>query len=45
MAAYTKGDLDKAREVWDKAAGEAPGSDISRQARDALDKTSSGPSF
>ncbi len=43
--AYNRGETDAARENWQKALGEAPGTDIAARAQEYLARTESGPSF
>lgn len=45
MAAYSQGDIARAREFWKKAVGEAPGTDVALRAQQNLDATTSSPNF
>jgi serine/threonine protein kinase len=43
--AYSQGDVETARDYWQKAVGEAPGTDPAMQAQQFLNQTTSRPNF
>ena len=45
LRAYRVGQTERARELWQSAIGEAPGTSVAREARRLLDETTSGPGF
>jgi tetratricopeptide (TPR) repeat protein len=44
-AAFKKGNLDEARDLWEKSIGEAPGTDAARLSKMMMDQTAGQPSF
>ncbi len=45
MEALNQGNIDQARNLWQKAVGEAPGTDVAIRAQKNLDATTSSPNF
>lgn len=45
LNAFRQGDVEKARDFWNKTVGEAPGTPFAQQAQQMLDQTTNPPNF